>query len=143
ITELSCTAALQRAKTLETEGHIQQRENYCYLKIDDNYIHLIHPLLAAFGPINKPAYFTPPEDVGAHISIIYPEEKMKLLPHNVGQKHTFLIDGLIKAKYGVKEYFALSVISPSLTAFRQAHHLRPKPTFKDQEIIFHITLGVR
>ena len=142
ITELPSEAALKIVKTLDTEGIIRQRENYCYLKIDDNYIHNIQPLLAKYGNIAKPAYFTPPEDVGAHISVIYPEEGM-MAQTDMEQKHAFSICGLIKAKYGLQEFFALSVSSPSLATFRQTYYLAPNPTFKGQEIMFHITVGVR
>lgn len=140
LTELPSKAALQVVKALNTEGVIQQRGDYCYLKIDDNYIHHLQPILTEYGNIAKPAYFAPLEDIGAHISIIYPEEG--IVQNDVGQKHTFSICGLIKAKYGMQEYFALIVNSPSLAAFRQTHHLAAKPTFKGQEIMFHITVGV-
>lgn len=143
ITELSCETVLKKVNALSEEGLLQQRNNYCYLKIDDNYIHFLHPMLGVYGHIDKPAYFNPPDDVGAHISVIYPEENIKLLQSNVGQKHSFSISGLIKARYGLKEYFALSVVSPSLATFRQNHFLAPKPTFKGQQIVFHITIGVR
>lgn len=93
LTELPSQAALKLVKVLNTEGIIQQRENYCYLKIDDNYIHHIQTTLAEYGNIAKPAYFNPPEDVGAHISVIYPEEG--IMQNDVGQKHAFSICGLI------------------------------------------------
>lgn len=143
ITQLSGKKALHKAKTLVAEGVLQQRENYCYLKIDDDYIHVIYPLLKAYGAIDKPDYFNSPDDVGAHISVIYPEENIKLLQSKVGQKHGFTISGLIKAQYGLKEYYAFSVTSPSLAAFRQANFLAPKPTFKGHSIVFHITIGIK
>ena len=141
LTELSSKSVLKIVKALDTEGIIQQRGDYCYLKIDDNFIHLVQPALAEYGDVTKPAYFNPPDDVGAHITVIYPEEG--IVQTNAGQKHTFSICGLIKAKYGSQEYFALSVSSPSLATFRQTYHLAPKPTFKGQEIMFHITVGIR
>ncbi|KGP62387.1 hypothetical protein EP47_06355 [Legionella norrlandica] len=143
VTELSCKTALQKARNLRAEGILQQRDNYCYLKIDDDYIHFIHPILSVYDAIDKPDYFKPPDDVGAHISIIYPEENISLNRKHIGQRHRFSIDGLIKARFGLKEYFALSITSPSLVAFRQKYCLDPKPTFKGQQIVFHITVGVR
>lgn len=142
LTELAGDNVLHVTQRLTAEGVIQQRDNFCYLKIDDDYIHLTHPLLNEYGVIEKPAYFIPPDDVGAHISIIYPEEN-KVPQMAIEQKHHFSICGLLKAQYGSKEYFALAVHSPSLTAFRQKHHLAAKPRFKGQEIFFHITIGVR
>ena len=141
-TALSNPAALQIVKDFATEGILQQRGNYCYLKVDDEYIHKIQPAFAAYGSIVKPDYFSPPEDVGAHISVIYPEEGLAVRA-GIGQKHRFSIDGLMKAKYGIQEFFALTVTAPSLAAFRQQRHLAPRPTFKGQTIVFHITVGVR
>lgn len=140
---LSCKTALNKAGTLKTEGLLEQSDDYCYLKIDDDYIHLIHPILSAHYDVDKPDYFRLPEDVGAHISVIYPEENVTLNREHIGQKHFFRVDGLIKAKFGLKEYFALSVTSPTLAVFRQKYDLDPKPTFKGQQVVFHITVGVR
>lgn len=142
VTELAGGRVLHVTQRLTAEGVIQQRDNFCYLKIDDDYIHLTHPLLNEYGVIEKSAYFIPPDDVGAHISIIYPEED-KVPQTAVGQLHSFSICRLLKAQYGSREYFSLAVSSPSLTAFRQKHQLAEKPTFKGQEIFFHITIGVR
>ncbi|WP_019215717.1 hypothetical protein [Legionella tunisiensis] len=140
LTELAGGSMLRVTKKLTAEGVIQQRDNFCYLKIDDDYIHLTHPLLNEHGVIEKPAYFIPPDDVGAHISIIYPEEN-KIPQIAIEQKHHFSICGLLKARYGLKEYFALVVNSPSLAAFRQKHHLAARPTFKSQEVFFILRLA--
>ncbi|STX40312.1 Uncharacterised protein [Legionella donaldsonii] len=142
VTELAGERVLQVTNQLAAEGVIQQRDNFCYLKINDDYIHHTHPYLNEYGVIEKPAYFIPPDDVGAHISVIYPEEA-NVPQRVVGQLHSFSICGLLKAQYGSREYFALAVSSPSLTTFRQNHHLAEKPIFKGQEIFFHITIGVR
>jgi hypothetical protein len=143
ITNLSSDWALDNARKLPTEGLLKRCHNYCYLKIDDNYIHSIYPLLDTYGHINKPDYFNTTDDIGAHISVIYPEENIDIAQIDSRQTYCFSIDGLIKARYGVKDYFALAVTSPSLAIFRQKHLLASKPTFKRQPIVFHITIGVR
>lgn len=143
LTELPGEATLQKAGTLSNEGTVHQIDNYCYLKIADDFIHLLYPTLKNYEFITKPEYFSPPNAIGAHISIIYPEENIVLNQKDAGQKHLFSIEGLIKAQYGVKEYFALAVSSPSLAAIRQQYSLAPKPRFKGQEIVFHITIAVR
>lgn len=142
-TELSDKSVIDIAILFDTEGIIQQRGDYCYLNIDDHYIHQIFPLLAQYDCVKKPEYFTEPNAIGAHISVIYPEEMVKVLPSSVGEKHGFSVSALIKAQYGTKDYFVLSVTSPSLSAFRQLHYLSPRPIWKGQEIMFHITVGVR
>jgi len=143
LTELPNEIVVATANTLESKGWIEQSDDYCYLKIDDRFIHAIYPLLADYGGVEKPDYFNPPDYVGAHISVIYPEERTRLYPENIGQIHLFNMGNLIKAQYGSTEYYALSVTSPSLSNLRHAHHLSPKPTFKGQKIRFHITVGVK
>lgn len=140
--ELSDKPIVEMAETFDGEGLIQQRGDYCYLDIDDRYINQIYPMLAHYGRVDKPAYFSVSDGIGAHISVIYPEERVKVLPSSVGQKHVFSIYGLFKAQYEEKEYFILSLTSPSLSAFRQLHYLTPRPIWKRQEVMFHITVGV-
>lgn len=122
---------------------MQESGDYCYLNIDDRYIDHIYPMLAQYGRVDKPDYFSMPDGIGAHISVIYPEEMVRVLPSSVGQKYTFSVCGLFKAQYEGKVYFALSITSPSLSAFRQLHYLTPRPIWKRQEVMFHITIGVR
>lgn len=139
---LTCKAAIIKARTLNPQGVLQQLEHYCYLSIDDDYIHAIYPLLPVNNNMIKPAYFAPPNPIGAHVSVIYPEENVALNPLMIGQKHSFTVDELISASYGLKEYIALSVSSPSLVAVRQTYGLASKPTFKQHTIVFHITVGM-
>lgn len=143
LTELSNDMVLNTAKTLEGKGWIQQSDDYCYLKVDDRFIHSIYPMLTEYGDIEIPDYFNPPDHVGAHISIIYPEERTRPSTENIGQIHTFKVCKFIKAQYGLNEYYALSITSPSLNGLRRTHHLSTQPTFKGQKIMFHITVGVR
>lgn len=143
ISELTNPAILECVKGLATTGVIHQSEHYCYLKIDDEYIHRAYPLLAEYSHIHKPDYFSPNNNIGAHISIIYPEEDVTL--HNIhpGQIHSFTVVGFMKAKFGHKEYFVLAVEGASLTALRRQHQLSAKPVFKGHNIVFHTTIGVR
>ncbi len=143
LTEFSTDRMSGLLKNLDTKGWIQQTENYCYLKVDDAYIHAIHPLLAEYGQIEKPDYFSAVNPIGAHISVIYPEDEITPRSENIAQIHTFSLSKLIKVQLGIMEYYALSVISPSLTSLRKAHELPAKLSFKGQEIGFHITVGVR
>jgi hypothetical protein len=142
-TDLSDKQVVDMAETFDGEGTIQQSGDYCYLNIDDRYIHQIYPMLVKYDHVDKPDYFSVPNGIGAHISVIYPEEMVKILPSSVGQKHVFSVCSLFKAQYEGKEYFALSIMSPSLSAFRQLHYLTPRPIWKRQEVMFHITVGVR
>lgn len=142
-TELPEQSVIEKATSFNAEGIMQQRGDYCYLNIDDCYIHQIYPLLAHYEHVEKPDYFTEPDPIGAHISVIYPEEMVRVLPSQMNEKHRFSVSNLIKAQYGTKDYFLLSVVSPSLSAFRQLHYLSPRPIWKKQNIMFHITVGIR
>lgn len=143
ITALSNELLLTQARILPAKGCIQQQDDYCYLKIDDEYIHSLFPLLQPCDhKINKPPYFEPPKEAGAHISVIYPTEYTPLKPEYAHQQHYFSISGLIKAGLGIKNYFALAVNAPTLTDLRIAHQLAAKPLFKAQPIVFHITIGM-
>lgn len=142
VDELADTVVLHATSHLACIGVMQQRDKYCYLKIDDNFIHFGYPLLTQYGRINRPAYFAPPNDIGAHISIIYPEEET--IPKQIlGETISFTVDRLVKAKCGAQEYFVLTVFSPVLRKFRQDNQLPAQPIFKSQQIFFHITIGVR
>lgn len=143
LTQLSSPLTLREAKNLSTEGFIQHLDNYCYLKVDDEFIHLLYLQLKIYGNLIKPEYFSSPKDIGAHISVVYPEEDVNLNDRFIGEKHFFSIEGLIKAQYGSKEYFALSASSESLVNMRKQYDLSPKPTFKGHQIVFHITIGIR
>lgn len=143
ITDLSNEILLAQARALPATGCIHQQADYCYLKIDDEYIHSLYPLLLPYQQkINKPAYFEPPKEAGAHISVIYPTEYTQLKPQYANQQHCFSISGLIRAQLGTKNYFALAVNAPTLADLRIAHKLAAKPFFKAQAIVFHITIGM-
>lgn len=129
-------------KSLPTTGMIQIRQKYCYLKVDDQYIHHAFPTLAAHFRMSKPKYFLPHDDIGAHISIIYPEEQVTLQPLFAGQIHSFHVKGLLKACYSEQIYYGFAVDAPSLIGIRSHHQLGSMPTFKGEKILFHITIGV-
>jgi hypothetical protein len=71
LSEISNNTILDLAKGLNPRGRLQQQNGYCYLKIDDDYIHEIYPLFLIYGNIKKPEYVDSLTGVGAHISVIY------------------------------------------------------------------------
>lgn len=129
---------IDRARLLKNEGIVIQQSNYHFLKIDDDFIHALNPLLN----VRKPDYFTQPQDIGAHITIIYPEEESILTPNDLGQIHTFKIQEFCKATLDSKEYYVLLVDSESLTELRLRYGLPAQPRYKNNRISFHITVGV-
>ncbi len=57
------------------EGTLKQNKDrtYCYLKIQDDFIFKLFPLIQESG-LSIPNYFPPRYDTGAHITVIYPTE---------------------------------------------------------------------
>lgn len=142
-TELPDAEIIKSIEGLSLKGWIEQTPHYCYLKIDDRFVHQTYPYLHTLDArIQKPDYFDSPNAIGAHVSVIYPEEHVTLMLENVGQIHDFKVCKLIKAQFETSAYFVLSVASPSLNRLRQMHHLSIHPVFKGYAIMLHITIGV-
>lgn len=140
-TALYIPQILQRATTLPTHGHLVKTvDNLVALKIDDDYIHQLYPLLQGKA-INKPNYFGE-QGVGAHISVFYPAENVQVDAKLLGQEYSFKIKDLLKAKIINKNYFVLTIESPGLLLLRQQYGLVEKLLFKNYWIDFHITIGV-
>lgn len=120
--------------------------NYLYLDVSDEYIHTLFPRLAAVisAPISMPDYFTAEKNnIGAHVSVIYPEEKV--MQHNVDhtdKDYSFEVCGLFSQKIHHKIYYALHIQAPELLNIRQQYHLPDQLNFRGYNIGFHMTLAV-
>ncbi|MFA6915762.1 MAG: hypothetical protein WC222_05140 [Parachlamydiales bacterium] len=112
---------------------------YIYLKVDDNYIKEIFPLLDA-PDYTMPPYFRRADSPGAHISVFY-EEETKNLPQiaEVGKKFTFTPESITTVNAGRKRYIILRVNSPELEALRTKYGLKPLL----QGHPFHISIAVQ
>lgn len=130
------------AQHLSSKGITQTTENNLFcLNIDDTYIHQLFPLLED-ERIKKPDYFGE-KYVGAHITIIYPEESKHINTHDLQQEHNFFVKDIVAAEIGQKTYYALLIESPSLLRLRKKYNLPDLLSFKGYSIGFHITIGVR
>ncbi len=114
--------------------------NLVYLDIDDAYIHQLFPL-AQNQQIKKPDYFGE-KSVGAHITVIYPEENKIINNDELNQEHGFIVKDIVTAEIGLKTYYVILVESPSLLKLRRRHGLSDALFFKGYSIGFHITIGV-
>ena len=133
-----------QAQKLPHTGVLCQADNgYTYLDIDDSYIYTLHPLLVNAGTIiHRPDYFGE-GGIGAHISVIYKEERAihgKQLP--IGGRHSFEIYDLCYANIDKKRYYVLRVVSPSLEGVRTSCGLPIFLNFKGHAVPHHITIGV-
>ena len=110
------------------------------LNIGDDWIHQLFPLLQG-SSIKKPSYFGG-DLIGAHISVIYPEEGASISKESLGKKHHFTVKNLYLAVLDSKKYYVLTIESPSLSELRKNHGLSEMLSFKGYAIEFHITIGV-
>lgn len=134
---------IEKAFHLTPKGVLSIHKNaLTYLDIDDAYIHTLFPLLEESSVLEKPDYFGK-ENIGAHVSIIYPEET--LLPENneIGTEHFFQVKGLVTTFLEGKLYYVLEVDAPSLLALRKKYGLPNQPCFKRHLVNFHITIATR
>ena len=127
---------------LPTKGFVKQATNgFLYLDIDDDYIHNVFPLLKQID-IQKPDYFSATTDfIGAHISIIYPDELAKIASNFVGGQYSFNVVDLFSADFLNTRYFALKVQAPELLAIRERYGLPPQLQIYDYYVDFHITIA--
>lgn len=140
ITDLNYPGLLQTAQSLNNIGNIVvTSNNLTCLKVDDAYIHRLFPLLPISG-ITKPDYFQA-NGIGAHISIIYPEEGVAITDKDLGISHTFRVAGIFTTVIHQKRYYALKVTAPTLIAMRESYQLSRELNFKNYWISLHITIA--
>ncbi len=129
---------IETAKTLPRLGALKvSDERLVYLDIDDNYIHELFPLIDYPG-VNKPDYFA--AGIGAHISIIYPNEYNYALIEKQSM-FQFEVNHLFMAKTNDAIYFALSVNAPDLLTIRRKNNLSTKLNLNGYRVDMHITIG--
>lgn len=114
-------------KHFSTEGQlIVKSDGFGYLKVDDEYIHTLFPLLELTEEgYKKPPYFRTEEAPGAHISVFYVNEN--IIPEEVGQYFHFELKQIVIVKPSKDTCYAvLQVESPELEKLREKYGLSPK-----------------
>jgi hypothetical protein len=92
--------------------------------------------------IKKPDYFGE-KSVGAHITIVYPEENINIHVHDLQQEHTFFVKNIVATEIDQKAYYVLLIDSPSLLQLRRKYNLPDLLCFKGYSVRFHVTIGVK
>lgn len=117
---------------------IQKSDGYAYLKVDDDYIHKLFPLLGLSGQgFSKPPYFRRPDAPGAHISVFYKDDGVRL-KDEVDHVFSFELDGIEIVRVNNRvSYVVLKVIAPDLIKLRLKYGRSPKLLGHE----FHITLA--
>lgn len=140
--KLDVPAIIHAASHLKRKGQLEKsKNNLIYLNIDDAYIHKLFPLLQDYQ-IKMPDYFGE-GSVGAHITVIYPEEGKEINKKDLGAEHDFSIKNVAVTEIGQKTYYVLLIDSPSLLQLRRKYNLPDLLCFKDYSVGFHITVGVK
>lgn len=99
---------------------------FIYLKVDDNFIHQLWPMLEMEG-LQAPDYFRSTTAPGAHISVFY-EEETNNIPQiaELGRPFTFTPERV--SSFFLRddeELFLIQVNSPELEALRVHYGLSP------------------
>lgn len=131
------------AKSLKNKGIVLQDKNYAYLKISDDFIHKLYPLIAEHESLRKPDYFSEKCAIGTHITITYPNEEVVINNQDINVIHSFEIEELAKTQIENKQYYVLKVSSPSLISLRKKYQLPPQLNFKGYNIGLHITIAIK
>lgn len=132
---------MRQAAKLSLQGKLALSQNgLVYLEVDNHFIHQLFPLLNN-KTIQKPDYFGP-SGIGAHITVMYPEEGKKVKAEKLGEQHNFTLQKIVAAQIGTKTYYVLLVASSSLLEIRREHQLTDLLSFKNYAIPFHVTIGV-
>lgn len=123
---------------LPMEGQlIVKSDGFGYLKVDDDYIHALFPMLGLKEDgFKEPPYFRTDEAPGAHISVFYVNEN--IIPEEVGQYFRFELKQIVIVKPSKDmSYAVLQVVSPELEKLREKYGLSSKLFGHD----YHISLA--
>lgn len=112
---------------LPLEGQLLMKsDGFGYIKVDDEYIHTLFPMLGlAEEGFKKPPYFRSADSPGAHISIFYVDEN--IFPEEIGQTFHFALKDIVIVRPSQKtSYAVLQVEAPELEKLREKYGLSPK-----------------
>ena len=124
-------------------GVLKNSGRFVYVDVDDEYIHKLISFIQKDG-FEEPPYFGAEDLVGAHISVIYPEEIKKFIVEDIQEcgetisftpKRCEVVNPPIWQ--GIDEVYFIVVEAPELDRIREKYGL-PKRKYE-----FHITIGVK
>ena len=135
---------LEHAKKLPLYGKIiSHNDGFVFLDISNAFIHELYPLIREVN-IEKPNYFSEGKTAGAHISIVYPDEKPRLPMKKMPNFISFSIRNICSTCLMRKKFFMLTVNCPKLTEIRYALGLSSFPVYKKNILPdFHITIATK
>jgi len=128
--------------TLPLHGKLQQSDAFIYVDIDDDYIHKLLEFIKEEG-FQPPPYFRSPNKVGAHITLLYPDE-LRNSPliniQEINQDIDFTLQECLFVHPPMwEEMQRICIITVQSL---QLDELRKKYGFPQKAHDFHITIGV-
>lgn len=140
----SCPSILNYIeKNLPHSGILKNAEGFVYVDVDDAYIHKLIAFIENDG-FEEPPYFGNSHLVGAHITVIYPEEMKKYNVPRIQESGDIIYFVPKECKVAhppkwrkIEEVYFIVVEAPELDRIRAEYGL-PKHQYE-----FHITIGVK
>lgn len=130
-------------KKLPHSGTLRSSDGFVYVDLDDEYIHGLIPFIQQDG-FQEPPYFGEAGLVGAHITVIYPEEVAKYGVKEIRESGEVISFVPQKCQVvhppkwkQIDEVYFIVVEAPQLDKIREKYGL-PK-----RKVPFHITIGVK
>ncbi len=121
-------------------GVLRNTNGFVHLDVDDHYIYDLVPLIREEG-FESPPYFGKEGLVGAHISVIFPDELKDVEIEECGKEFSFQLLNCItvipEQFKGLVEFYFLIVEAPELNDLREKYGLARC------EYNFHITIGLK
>lgn len=138
---------IECAIQLEHQGILKQKDNgYLYVEVSKDFIAQILPLIQVTGKIVPPRHYTSKKGIGAHISVMYENERIEKeiwQIGEIGQTFTFQVKELRTVKLTkdgkMRKLWLLAVEAPALERLRISYGLAP--LLKGHN--FHITIGTQ
>src|SRR5262245_12403845 len=135
------------AKHFKPIGVLKQKDNgYLYVEVSNDFIGQLLPLIQAQGRLVPPRHYTSKKGIGAHISVMYENERIDREIWNIaeiGQEFTFEVKELRTVKLTrdgkMRKLWLLAVEAPALERLRERYGLSPRLKGHD----FHITLATQ
>jgi hypothetical protein len=136
---------LEKAVLLENCGILKQKDNgYLYVGVTNEFIAGILPLIQCEGRIVPPRHYTSKKGIGAHISVMYENERIANEIWNIyelGTSYSFVVKEIRTVKISrdgkMKKLWLLALEAPTLERLRENYGLSNKLNGHD----FHITIG--
>ncbi len=135
------------AKQFKAIGVLKQKDNgYLYVEVSNDFIGQLLPLIQAQGQLVPPRHYTSKKGIGAHISVMYENERIAEEIWNIaeiGQSFSFTVKELRTVKLSrdgkMRKLWLMAVEAPALERLREKYGLTSRLKGHD----FHITLATQ